>query len=376
ALVEAIVDIANQYQVGVEHLFRAALRVFQERRENYFEELEEAVEEFNANYGDAEAASYSYERLEQIICELYHYQIDEKVLAEQPKLLGYRSVLIPREEPKLLINPRLTIAQRKFILAREIGYQFLGLKVRALTSAPERVDSFEQVLNDFKASYFAGALLIKNQAIRDDIIKFWAMAHWRPKALIELLDKYEVTPEILFYRMSEIVPRFFGFELHFLRYNEERGKIRLVKQFNMARLLEPGSLGLAEHHCRRWLALRLLRQLNGVRKSPAPPVVGIQISSFIDQRARYLNIGLARQLNLNQMANSSVTIGLKIDESLQKTVRFLNDKSIPRIDVGTSCERCPLTEEQCTERAMPATILIKVAEHREREEALRRLIMR
>ena len=53
----------------------------------------------------------------------------------------------------------LSELQKKFILAREIGYQVLGLKERAMTSAPERVDSFEQVLNDFKASYFAGALL-------------------------------------------------------------------------------------------------------------------------------------------------------------------------------------------------------------------------
>ena len=34
-----------------------------------------------------------------------------------------------------------------------------------MTSAPERVDSFEQVLNDFKASYFAGALLVNRERL-------------------------------------------------------------------------------------------------------------------------------------------------------------------------------------------------------------------
>src|SRR5204863_2639409 len=169
ALVEAMVDIANTHQVGAEHLFRGALRAFQEHKHNYFEDIEEAVEEFDSNYGEPDAISYSYERLEKIIRDLYRYQIDESVIADEPKLHLYRSVLIPRDEPRLLINPRLTISQRKFILAREIGYQFLGLKVRALTSPPERVGSFEQVLNDFKASYFAGALLIKSHAIRDDM---------------------------------------------------------------------------------------------------------------------------------------------------------------------------------------------------------------
>lgn len=374
ALVEAMVDIATNYQVGAEHLFRGALRAYQERKQNYFEDIEEAVDEFDSNYGEASASGYSYEQLDGLIRDLYHYVIDERSLLDEPKLIGYRSVLIPRDEPRLLINPKLTIAQRKFILAREIGYQFLGLKVRALTSAPERVDSFEQVLNDFKASYFAGALLIKTAAIRADMEQFFSMPHWRPKALIELLEKYEVTPEILFYRISEIVPRFFGLKLHFLRYNEEQGQIRLVKQFNMARLLVPGGLSLSEHHCRRWLALRLLKQLRNARKNTGQPVVGVQISRFTDDRARFLCIGLARHLTLNQMANSSVVIGLKYDEQLESVVKFLHDRSIPRIDVGTSCERCPLTAESCSDRVVPSLILTRAEEHREREEALRRLI--
>jgi transcriptional regulator with XRE-family HTH domain len=376
ALVEAMVDIANNHQVSVEHLFRGALRAYQEHKHNYFEEIEEAVEEFDSNYGDSDQWGYSYEQLQKLIRELYHYQLDESTIADEPKLHSYRSVLIPRDEPKLLINPRLTLTQRKFIMAREIGYQFLGLKVRALTSAPERVGSFEQVLNDFKASYFAGALLIKSNAIRDDIARLFAMTHWRYKAVLELLEKYEVTPEILFYRISEIVPRFFGLKLHFLRYNEEHGQIRLVKQFNMTRLLVPGGVGLSEHHCRRWLSIRLLRQLARARKAQRHIVVGAQISSFIDQNSRFLCIGLARPLTLSQMANSSVTIGLKFDERLEKTVKFLHDKTIPRIDVDTSCERCPLVPEECKERAVPATIYTQLKEQREREELLRRLIAR
>jgi transcriptional regulator with XRE-family HTH domain len=376
ALVEAMVDIANNHQVSVEHLFRGALRAYQEHKHNYFEDIEEAVEEFDNNYGESGMSGYSYDQLYRLIHELYHYQIDETTIAEEPKLHSYRSVLIPRDELKLLINPRLNVAQRKFILAREIGYQFLGLKVRALTSAPERLGSFEQVLNDFKASYFAGALLIKNHSIRDDMARLFSMPTWRYKIMLELLDKYEVTPEILFYRISEIVPRFFGLKLHFLRYNEEQGQIRLAKQFNMTRLLVPGGVGLGEHHCRRWLAIRLLRQLARGRKMQRQIVVGAQISSFIDQSARFLDIGLARPLTVNQMANSSVSIGLKFDERLEKTVKFLHDKTIPRIEVDTSCERCPLEPEECKERAVAPTIFTQLKEQREREELLRRLIAR
>lgn len=377
ALVEAMVDIANHYQVGVEHLFRSALRAYQERKHNYFEDLEEAVEEFDSNYGDPSSHGYSYEQLYRIIQEFYNYHIDETSLAEQPKLAGYRSILIPKDAPKLLINPRLSITQRKFILAREIGYQFLGLKVRALTSAPERVDSFEQVLNDFKASYFAGALLIKNKAIQDDLLQFFSLTEWKPKVLLSFLEKYGVTPEILFYRLSEIIPRFFGFKLHFLRYNEEQGNVRLVKQFNMSRLLVPGGLGLTEHHCRRWLGLRLLRQLRSARRITSHPIVGVQISKFIGEpQNSFLCLGLARPLTLNQNANSSVSIGLKFDEKLAKTINFLDDRAIPKVEVGTSCERCPLKFEECSERVVAASIISQIAEHREREEALRRLFTR
>ncbi|HSG15462.1 MAG TPA: hypothetical protein VLE70_03950 [Anaerolineae bacterium] len=50
--------------------------------------------------------------------------------------------------------------QVSFLLARQIGYQQLGVKGRSSTSSPDRVDSFQRVLNDFKASYFAGALVL------------------------------------------------------------------------------------------------------------------------------------------------------------------------------------------------------------------------
>src|SRR5262245_40400684 len=46
ALVNALVGIAEQYNIGVEHLFRSALRSYQELHENYFPEIERAVVEF------------------------------------------------------------------------------------------------------------------------------------------------------------------------------------------------------------------------------------------------------------------------------------------------------------------------------------------
>src|SRR5262249_59503897 len=46
ALVDALIGIAEQYNIGVEHLFRSALRSYQELHENYFPEIERTVDEF------------------------------------------------------------------------------------------------------------------------------------------------------------------------------------------------------------------------------------------------------------------------------------------------------------------------------------------
>ena len=74
------------------------------------------------------------------------------------------------------------LALRVFVDTVGACYQVLGLKERATTSAPERVDSFEQVLNDFKASYFAGALLINRQRLLDDLREFFALDRWQQRA--------------------------------------------------------------------------------------------------------------------------------------------------------------------------------------------------
>jgi hypothetical protein len=259
-----------------------------------------------------------------------------------------------------LINPALSERQKKFILAREIGYQVLGLKDRAMTSAPERVDSFEQVLNDFKASYFAGALLINRERLLADIKEFFALERWQPKRFREFLDRYEVTPEIIMYRLTEVLPEYLGIKLHFLRFNHEGGEYRLVKHLNMSQVLIPGGTGLDEHYCRRWLAIRILHDLEGegtARKRPAEPIVGAQLSRFVDSNERYLCVAMARHLALNRLATSSVSLGFRCDDEFERTVRFAGDPSITRLDIDGTCERCRLTKEECQDRAAPPHLL-------------------
>lgn len=362
ALVSALLGIAERYNIGVEHFYRAALRSYQELNENYFPEIEHAVDAFTRDAKIKAAPTPSYGDLRAVIESRLGYHLDDHGLSLHPLLQHFRSVLVTKKKsaPTLLMNPALNQLQKKFILAREIGYQALGLKERAMTSAPERVDSFEQVLNDFKASYFAGALLINREPLLADVKKFFALDRWQPDRFRSFLDKYEVTPEILMYRLTEVLPQYFGIKLHFLRFNHEGTGYRLVKHLNMSQVLIPGGTGVDEHYCRRWLAIRILDRLQGRPangRASDEPIVDAQLSRFVESDARYLCIAMARRLTLNPSATSSVSLGFRCDEDFERAVKFAKDKRITRLDIDGTCERCRLTPEECGERAAPPLLL-------------------
>jgi hypothetical protein len=258
-----------------------------------------------------------------------------------------------------LINPALTDRQKKFILAREIGYNVLGIKARAMTSAPERVDSFEQVLGDFRASYFAGALLINREMLIRDMRELFSAQKWQPDLFFSYLGRYEITPEIFMYRLTELLPRYFGFKMHFLRFNQEGDRFRLVKHLNMSQVLIPSGTGLDEHYCRRWLAIRILQKLEHRRKTAdsSEPIVDAQVSSFVDSDTSFLCVGMARRLALNPAINTSVSLGFRCDDVLMRTVGFVDDPAITRLVINGTCERCRLAADQCQDRAVEHSLL-------------------
>ena len=374
SLVKAIVGIAEQYNIGVEHLFRAALRAYQEINENYFPDIERAVDEFRqtANLSETPSATPTpgYRGLREVIESRFRYRLDDSRLAGHPKLSHFRAILLANRKtgPTLLINPALTELQRKFILAREIGYEVLGLKERAMTSAPERVDSFEQVLNDFKASYFAGALLVNRERVVGDFREFFALDRWHPDRFREFLSRYEVTPEVFMYRLTEVLPQFFGVRLHFLRFNHEGSAYRLVKHLNMSEVLIPGGTGVNEHYCRRWLAIRILARLEHAGGGSEEPIADAQLSRFVDSGARFLCIAFARHLTLNRNATSSVSLGLRFDEDLEGLIKFAHDPAITNLEIDGTCERCRLMD--CQDRAVGPVLLEQESARQEIERDL------
>lgn len=369
ALIKALQGIAQAYAIRDEHFYLAALRSYQELHSNYFPDLEEAAGRYAREQGwDDGALPRDEARLAEVLQRQFGYDIGLIPVATHPRLAAYRMILQPgsrgtrgtsgdgvRTRPRLLLNPALLPSQRKFLLAREIGYNVLGLEERALTNSPDRVESFAQVLNDFKAAYFGGALLMPEGRVESDLRDLFGMEKWRPQRLVQLLDDYDVTPETLLYRFSELIPRCFGLRVHFLRFNEVNGHYRVYKHLNMNELSLPTGFDLREHYCRRWLTVRLLREFAEKEKSaPADkPLPGIQRSRFLESNKQFLCMGFARRDNLPPHLNTSVILGIRIDDELARQVKFASDPAIPEGVLNETCERCPLSDEECSERAAP-----------------------
>jgi transcriptional regulator with XRE-family HTH domain len=380
ALLHALLGIGRRYDLGEADFLLAALRSYQEIHENYFPDVEEAAlaftAEFGPKFGFPTEPPIQPEVLERILREEYDYQIDDQRIAATPPLAMYRSVTVAGKPSWLLVNSGLYGRQIKFLLARELGYLYLGYKTRSSTSPPDRTGSFEKLLNDFKAAYFGGVLLMPRTAMLADLQHFFSQTTWQPQLLLDMLTRYKITPEMLLYRFSELIPQFFGLRLHFLRFHNGNGGFKLIKQLSMNQVLVPSGIGLHENFCRRWLSVRLLRQMeeeNAPQSSEEPPLVGAQLSQFLESGDQFLSLGFARPLATQPDVNSSVVVGFPVDDNLKKVVGFLDDPALFRDTVNETCERCPLTADQCLVRGAEPTHLQAQQAETERHLAMNQL---
>lgn len=377
ALLHAILDMVRHYDIKEEDFLQAALRSYQEIHENYFPDLEQAARDFTAEFGPAYGftgeTAVSQPTLERILTAVYGYTLDYHTLSQDPHLSTFRSVHVPGRPPKLLLNSQLYSRQLRFLLARELGYQYLGLQERSHTSTAGEVHSFQQLLNDYRAAYFGGALLMPQTAVIADLATFFNQPTWQPERLMALLDRYDVTPEMLFYRFSELIPQHFGLQIHFLRYHQIGDDYKLIRHLNLNQLSLPIGLGLQEHYCRRWLAVRLLREMadrQAAGDSDRFPPPGVHIARFLHSEDSYLVFGFARSLLLTPGVNSSVTVGFRLTPDLDRTIRFLHDPAIPHTFINGTCERCPLTADECQVRAAPPSALESARQDEARQLAL------
>lgn len=373
ALLSALSEIARTYDLRVEHFLFAALRAYQQLLHNHFPEIEKAAENFLDRHGWRGRRSITAFELQRVLEEEHGFTIEEETLAGHPVLGDLRSVFVAGKKKRLLINGRLLPAQRAFLFGRELGYLNLGLAQRSTTSTQISVDTFSQVINDFKAAYFSGALLLQRELLGADLRDFFALPRWSAEDFAAILASYETTPETFFYRLSQLLPAQLGLEkLFFVRLSHRLGGagIRLTKMLNMSQLPIPAGVEPQEHYCRRWPGSQLL--LAGQPAEAGRLKAAIQRSFFLDGGGEYLQFSLARPLALAAGAHASVSLGVRLDQELKEKIAFWDDPGIERREVNTTCERCGLRD--CLERAAPPTLREEEERQKERATALKILV--
>ena len=363
AFISTLIEIGRGYDMRVEQFYFSALRSFQEMHNNYFEEIEQAAQSFIAEHGLRGSDLITTAQLSDILKAKFNFEIELDGIPPQNDLQAIRSITIPGKKPKLLLNKDLSDRQVKFTLGKELAYEYLKLKKRPVASPLVDVDSFDIVLNHFKASYFSNAILIQEHQFIEDISQLFSQSDWQPEKFSALMSQYDATAEMIFYRLTNVLPKHFGINhLFFLRFNKNinSDKYRLTKELHLSGLHNPHATIHDEHYCRRWLSLTAINELeNATTQIDANgSICKAQFSDYIDSDNKYLILTLAQPYSATSPdINSSLSIGLKVNDVLKEKVKFLSDKQILSKEVNETCERCSATD--CLDRAAPAKILDK-----------------
>jgi hypothetical protein len=208
-------------------------------------------------------------------------------------------------------------------------------------------------------------------------IRDWANgATWKPDSFIALFNKYNVTPEMLLQRLTNVLPKEFKINnLFFLRLHADEAmkSFKMNKELHLSRIHQPYANELNEHYCRRWVSVKAMKQLRTLQQldKAAAFVCDAQISKYWETDLSYFVLTVAKPNSMNPKESISVTIGILLDENARRLFRFLDDPNLSTVVVNTTCERCSMLE--CSERAVAPAVIERQNEAKETERALAKL---
>ena len=238
AFLSTIIKRSQTEQLSKENFYTAALRSYQDLHDNYFPQLEESLKKFRSKSKLKDKMSLTVEELDGLLKKLYKIEVDREELDKVEELQSIRSYYSAKKKV-LYINKGLSPAQEKFLLGRELAFQFLKLKPRPFETIVQSLASFEVLKHNFDASYFSNALLIPEDKIIEDLQLLFGKNTWTPSDWINLAGKYDVTAESLMQRLGNILPGHFGIDqLFFLRIssNLDTNRYDLTKELYLSQL--------------------------------------------------------------------------------------------------------------------------------------------
>lgn len=364
AYVTAFIEMANRYAMSTENLYYSVLRKYIEMNENYFEDIEKAANECRIS-NKLNIERITHDDLAKVLIEKYNYTIDHLKLNDSEHLKNVRSVF-SNEKNKLFLNKNLHPLQLKFLYGREIGFKVLNSIIRPKTTPTIDIHSFEEVLNNYKASYFSIALLLPESKVVEQTQLFFKQLRWNEKWIINILEQLNSTPEMLFQRWTNILPKHFNINtLFFLRFEHDilKNQFKLNKELHLNGQHFAQAKYNSENYCRRWIAIKSLQTFTQSKNKHKSMQISVQKSKNITTKLEYLSISIAKPNYVFPHKNVSVTLGLAIDNDTKKQLKFLDDDSIPMVEVGQTCETCTITN--CKER-IAENLTIPNAEQRKK----------
>jgi len=377
ALIATLIDLAKTSEMSKSVFSRTALRTFKEFHDNYFEDIEKEVKKFRKKFMPDSQKVITFETLGKILKSEFGYDIDDKILGRQKEFKDLRATVIKGKKKRLLLNPKLSSSQKKFIVGKELFYNSTSIKDRAFIYSDQNLETFDQLLNNYKASYFSTALIINRDYLIPDIKEFFALEKFSKKKLTDIIKEYDVSPEMLFQRVANLAPKYLGLnKFFFLRFNSkvDSDYYTLSKEVRLNISRNPGGYQSNEHYCRRWISIKTLEDLKAKLKN-SPNYSGFATdairSTFHNSNDKFFSISIAKPSRLIENNLTSVTLGFCIDDALKSNVKFWNDPKISDQIVNDTCEMCDI--DDCLLRAAPPISLQKQEKVQKINSALQKL---
>lgn len=355
ALIGTLLEIARAHNISIDDFYYATLRAYLDMHQNFFPDLEEKVEEFRQRHGleFSHTDQGEVQNLERLVQG--HYKVEISYIdfgAIDPHLshLFYHVKKRKGGSSQLFIHKDLGVKERCLILAREIGFNYLGLKDRPSSSWIHSLESFHQLFNHFSASYFAGALLVPRQEFSSQLKWLFSQKDYDGSGMHQLILKYPCPVETVFHRLTQIIPSAIGIDQLFLlrlEYDQTRKAYHVVRQLHLTEQHSPHPISGDEHYCRRWVTTQLLEKLQAGRVGDF--ALGCQLSQFNGLGNRYLAWSMAFKKDIPQGEMAAVTVGILINDKSREAISYIDDPQLPIRETGESCERCSVS--QCQERA-------------------------
>lgn len=365
AFISSLVELAQHHALGANHFYLNTMRAYQELHNNYFPEWEQQAhtcrEAFGLHGYPLDPAS-----LMQVLQTHWGVTVVEGGLAGYPELRHLRSVYQPSKRT-LLLNPDIRRDQLLFQLCKEIGFQYMRLEPRPMASTVLEVSGFQEVLHNFRAGYFAVALLMDEHVFMQKLAAAFQKPTFDHRVMLDWMREFEVGPNLLIQRFNVITGHWGLDQVFYHKLVWQAGRWTMDKELHLHRLDRRYAGRSDEHYCRRWLSSRLIETLQ--RDPTQSTLTGMARVRYPDGDTPWLCLGIAHTAGPDRIEGQMIGVALR-EESLER-IRFHADPGIPDYDTGLTCERCPI--DDCRDRVAPPLKLEEKKRRQRIRETLRKL---